>query len=74
MELNADALIERPENAALFKTMKQEHPDIPEYLLKNALAFYLTDCIKFDGNRKKRGRKPKPPPVVSEIKGAVTIK
>ena len=74
MDLNADALIEKPENAALLKTMQQEHPNVPEYLLKNALVFYLTDCIKYDGNRKKRGRKPKPPPVLSEIKGAVTVK
>ena len=74
MDLNADALIEKPENAALLKTMQQEHPNVPEYLLKNALVFCLTDCMKYDGNRKKRGRKPKPPPVLSEIKGAVTVK
>jgi len=30
MDFNADALIEKPDNAALFKTMKQEHPDIPQ--------------------------------------------
>jgi hypothetical protein len=31
-------------------------------------------CIKFEGNKKKRGRKPKPPPIHTEIKGAVTVK
>jgi hypothetical protein len=35
----------------------------------------LLDCIKVDGNKKKkRGRKPKPPPIHTEIKGAVTVK
>ncbi len=74
MDLNADALLEKPDNAARFKIMKNEHPGIPECFLKNALVFYLTDCIKYDGNKKKRGRKPKPLPVVSEIKGAVSVK
>jgi hypothetical protein len=70
----AHSLVERPENPALLKTMVAEHPDIPEYLLKHALMFYLLDCIKFEGNKKKRGRKPKPPPIHTEIKGAVTVK
>jgi hypothetical protein len=70
----AHSLVERPENAALLKTMIAEHPDIPEYFLKHALMFYLLDCIKFDGNKKKRGCKPKPPPIHTEIKGAVTVK
>lgn len=74
MELNAETLLEKPENSNLLKIMKAEHPDIPEYFLRNALVFYLTDCIKFEGNKKKRGRKPKPPAAVTEIKGAVTIK
>jgi len=72
--MDADSLIKTPENSALLKTMKAEHPDLPEYFLRNALAFYLMDCIKFDGNKKKRGRKPKPAVVPTEIKGAVTIK
>jgi len=74
---NCDAqnLVERPENAALLKVMIAEHPDIPEYFLKNALMFYLMDCIKSQGNnKKKRGRKPKPAVIQTEIKGAVTVK
>jgi hypothetical protein len=62
------SLVERPKNAALLKTMVVEHPDIPQYFLKHALMFYLLDCIKFEGNKKKRGRKPKPPPIHTEIK------
>ncbi len=69
-----DTLVDRPENAALLKTMIAEHPDIPEYFLKNALMFYLMDCIKSPGNNKKRGRKPKPVVPQTEIKGAVTVK
>jgi hypothetical protein len=67
-------MVERPENAALLKTMVAEHPGIPKYFLKHALMFYLLDCIKFEENKKKRGRKPKPPPIHTEIKGAVTVK
>jgi hypothetical protein len=71
----AYSMVERPENAALLKIMIAEHPDIPEYFLKHALMFYLLDCIKVEGNKKKkRGRKPKPPPIHTEIKGAVTVK
>jgi hypothetical protein len=69
----AQSLVQRPENAALLKTMIAEHPDIPKYFLKHALMFYLLDCIKFEGNKKKLGRKPKPPPIHAEIKGAVTV-
>jgi hypothetical protein len=70
--------------------MIAEHPDMPEYFLKHALMFYLMDCpeyflmhalmfylmdcIKFEGNKKKRERKLKPPPLQTEIKGAVTVK
>jgi hypothetical protein len=53
----AQTLVETPENAALLKVMIAEHPGIPEYFLKNALMFYLMDCIKFQRNKKKRGRK-----------------
>jgi len=74
MEIDGQVLLERPENAALLKTMIQEHPDIPEYFLKNSLIFYLMDCIKPPGNnKKKRGRKPKPPSKNSEILGAVQV-
>ncbi len=69
-----ETIVDRPENAALLKLMITEHPDIPEYFLKNALMFYLMDCIKPPGNSKKRGRKPKPPVIQTEIKGAVTVK
>jgi hypothetical protein len=57
----AQSLVQRPKNAALLKTMIAEHPDISEYFLKHALMFYLLDCIKFEGNKKKRGCKPYPP-------------
>jgi hypothetical protein len=70
----AQSLVQRPENAAILKTMIAEHSDIPEYFLKHALMFYLMDCIKFEGNKKIRGRKPKPPLLQTELKGAVTIK
>ena len=74
MDVQEKTLLERPENSALLKVMKEEHPDIPEYFLKNALMFYLLDCIKSPGNnKKKRGRKPKPPSSHTEIKGAVTL-
>jgi hypothetical protein len=36
----AYSMVERPENAALLKTMVAEHPGIPEYFLKHALMFY----------------------------------
>jgi hypothetical protein len=71
----AYSMVERPEYAALLKIMIAEHPDIPEYFLKHALMFYLLDCLKVDGNnKKKRGRKPKPHPIPTEFKGAVTVK
>jgi hypothetical protein len=70
----AQSLVQRPENSAILKTMIAEHPDMPKYFFKHALMFYLMDCIKFEGNKKKRGRKPKPPPLQTEIKGAVTVK
>jgi len=74
METDGQVLLERPENASLLKTMIQEHPGMPEYFLKNALIFYLMDCIKTPGNnKKKRGRKPKPPPTHTEILGAVQV-
>lgn len=73
METNGQVLLERPENAALLKTMIQEHPDLPEYFLKNSLIFYLMDCIKAPGNNKKRGRKPKRPATHTEIMGAVQV-
>jgi hypothetical protein len=71
---DAQTLVERPENAALLKVMIADHPDIPEYFLKNALMFCLMDCIMFQRNKKKRGRKPKPPIFQTEKKGAVTIR
>lgn len=73
MEIDGQQLLERPENANILKTMIQEHPDIPEYFLKNSLIFYLMDCIKTPGNNKKRGRKPKRSPPQTEILGAVKI-
>jgi len=75
MDNSDSSLIERPENAALLKVMVAELPDMPEYFSKHALMFYLMDSIKSPGNnKKKRGRKPKPPVTHTEIKGAVTVK
>jgi hypothetical protein len=72
MEINIDSA----ENQKLLETMSLEHPLMPKEILKQAIRFYrsgVIDSMAAQNNKKKRGRKPKPKEIPSEIV-AVTIK
>jgi len=74
MEINLDSA----ENKTLLETMHAEHPAMPLEVLKQALRFYRSGVIDSMAshrplNKKKRGRKPKPKEIPSEIVGAVKI-
>ena len=61
-----------PEHVKLLNVMKVEHPEMPEYILLNALRFYLADCLPKGAKRRGRPLKARPPQP-QEIKGAVSI-
>ena len=72
MEINLDSA----ENKTLLETMHAEHPAMPLEVLKQALRFYrsgVIDSMASQNNKKKRGRKPKPKEIPTEIVGAVKI-
>jgi hypothetical protein len=66
MDINIDSA----ENRTLLETMQAEHPSMPKEVLRQALRFYRSGVINAmasQNNKKKRGRKPKPKEIPSEI-------